>query len=36
MSVDDMEKRKLQCPKCRSQETESVIAAAHVVTAKKS
>src|SRR5690606_11454483 len=36
MSIDDHEKRKLQCPRCRSQDTEPMIEAAHVVTARKS
>jgi putative FmdB family regulatory protein len=36
MSVEDLDKRKLQCPKCRSQNTEQVIEAPHVVATKKS
>jgi len=36
VSIDDHDKRKLQCPKCKSQDTEPLITAAHVVTAKKS
>jgi putative FmdB family regulatory protein len=36
MGVDDLDKRKLQCPSCRSQDTEQVIEAAYVKAAKKS
>ncbi len=36
MSIDDHDKRKLVCPKCHSQDTEPLIEAAFVVTAKKS
>ena len=36
MSIDDHDKRKLQCPRCRSQDTEPVIEAPYVATTKKS
>jgi putative FmdB family regulatory protein len=36
MSVDDHDKRKQQCPNCKSQNTEPMIEAPYVVTAKKS
>lgn len=36
MSVGEHEERKPRCPKCDSKDTEPLIAAAYVVTAKKS
>ena len=36
MSIDDHDKRKLQCPSCKSQNTDSVIEAPYVKAAKKS
>jgi putative FmdB family regulatory protein len=35
MSIDDHEKRKLQCPQCKSQNVEQVIEAAYIKAAKK-
>lgn len=36
MSIGEHEKRQQRCSKCGSEDTEPLIAAAHVVTAKKS
>jgi putative FmdB family regulatory protein len=36
MSVEEQDRRKLQCPTCDSQRVEAVIAAAFVATTKKS
>jgi putative FmdB family regulatory protein len=36
MGITEHETRKLRCPKCGGEETESLIGAAYVVTAKKS
>ena len=35
MSIDDHEKRKLQCPRCKSQSTEALVES-YVATTKKS
>jgi len=36
MSIDDHEKRKLRCPRCKSQDTDALIEAPYVATTKKS
>ena len=36
IAVEDLDKRKIQCPKCKSTNTELVIGAAYVKATKKS